>query len=157
MTAGAGPPPGAGFGRAPSAVSSGMAVDGAIPDPNAVLGVYLTFPDRVHAEAIATALVDAGLAACVNLWPGATSVYRWEGRTVTEAEVVGWAKTTAARLPALLAAVRDRHPYEVPCAVAYPAAGGLAPYLGWVRAETAGSDERAGRAEPARPASGADA
>lgn len=126
-----------------------MTVERTPPDPDAVVGVYLTFPERELAEAVAMALVDSGLAACVNLWPSATSVYRWEGRTVTEPEVVGWAKTTAARLPALVAAVRERHPYEVPCAVGYPAVGGFAPYLAWVRAETADGGAVAGAGEAA--------
>jgi periplasmic divalent cation tolerance protein len=101
-----------------------------------VVGVYLTFPDVATAERIATALVEAGLVACVNLLP-ATSLYRWGGRVVREAEVVAWAKTTRDRLEALTALVAELHPYDVPCVVAYPTAGGAAPYLDWVRAETA--------------------
>jgi len=107
-------------------------------DADAVVGVYLTFPDAVTAEAVGEALVEARLAACVNAFAPVTSLYRWQGRVVREAEVVAWAKTTASRLPALVAAVQARHPHEVPCAVAYPAVGGAAPYLDWVRAETTG-------------------
>ena len=101
-----------------------------------VVGVYLTFPDGATAAAVAEALVAERLAACVNVLPPATSVYHWEGRVVREAEVVAWAKTTRGRLGALTAAVEARHPYDVPCVVAYPAAGGSAAYLDWVRGET---------------------
>ena len=106
--------------------------------PESVVAVYLTFPDAATAEALATELVDARLAACVNVLPQALSVYRWAGSVVREAEVVAVAKTTAGRLAALVAQVEARHPYDVPCVVAYPAAGGSAAYLEWVRGEVAG-------------------
>ena len=100
-----------------------------------VLAAYLTFPDAESAESIAKTLVERRLVACVNLLPAATSVYRWEGEVVTENEVIGWAKTTRDRLPALVEAVRELHPYDLPCVVAYQAVGGLAEYLGWVESE----------------------
>lgn len=109
-------------------------------DHDAVVGVYLTFPDAATAEAIGAALVEGRLAACVNLFPPVTSLYRWEGKLQRDGEVVAWAKTTRARLGALTAAVQARHPYEVPCVVAYQAVGGAADYLDWVRAETAVGD-----------------
>ena len=107
------------------------------PAPDAVVAAYLTFPDAAAAEALAAELVEARLAACVNVLPGAVSVYRWEGAVVREPEVVAVAKTTTRRLAALVARVEERHPYEVPCVVAYPAVGGSAAYLDWVRGEVA--------------------
>jgi len=106
------------------------------PD-DGIVGVYLTFPDAATAERIAEALVAERLAACVNLLPPATSVYRWEGRVVRESEVVAWAKTTRRRLGGLTSAVVAHHPYDVPCVVAYPATGGSAAYLDWVSDEVA--------------------
>lgn len=113
--------------------------DGAIPHvddrigADDVVGVYLTFPDAETAAAIASALVEGGHAACVNVFPPATSVYRWHGEVKVEPEVVAWAKSTRGRLAALTAAVVERHPHEVPCVVAYPAVGGARAYLDWVR------------------------
>jgi periplasmic divalent cation tolerance protein len=104
------------------------------PD-DGVVGVYLTFPDVATAARVAEVLVAERLAACVNLLPPATSVYRWDGRVVREEEVVAWAKTTRGRLSALSSAVETHHPYDVPCVVAYPAVGGSAAYLDWVRDE----------------------
>ncbi len=101
-----------------------------------VLAVYLTFPDEASAERVARALVERRLAACVNVVPGARSVYRWEGAVQADPEVLAVAKTRATRLAALTAAVQALHPYEVPCVVAYPALGGLEGYLDWVRSET---------------------
>jgi len=109
------------------------------PEPTAgerVTAVYLTFPNETVAIDIAEALVARRLAACVNVLPGATSVYRWEGTVTRDREVVAVAKTTEDRLDALVAAVAEAHPYELPCVVAYPSVGGLAAYLSWVVDET---------------------
>lgn len=101
-----------------------------------VLAVYLTFPDEASAEQLARLLVERRLAACVNLLPGARSFYRWEGTVHADVEVLAVAKTRSGRLGALVAAVREEHPFDLPCVVAYPASGGDAAYLDWVRAET---------------------
>jgi len=98
--------------------------------------VLVTAPPR-RARALARALVERRVAACVNLVPGVGSVYRWKGRVEETRETLLVAKTTAARLPALLAAVEALHPHDVPEAIALPVAAGLAPYLAWVRTETA--------------------
>ena len=65
-----------------------------------------------------------------------TSTYRWDGAIEHADEVLLLAKTWDDRLEALVATLRARHPYEVPEIMAVPAAGGLAAYLDWVRAET---------------------
>lgn len=101
-----------------------------------VVAAYLTFPDEETAGKVARALVQQRVAACVNLLPAGTSVYRWKGEVLTEPEVVALAKTTRAQLPRLIEAVKQLHPYEVPAVVAYPAMGGLADYLAWVVEET---------------------
>lgn len=100
-----------------------------------VVAVYLTFPNEETARDVARALVERRLAACVNVLPVGVSVYRWEGEIVSEPELVAWAKSTAGQLPALVAAVKELHPYDVPAVVAYPAVGGLAEYLEWVKEE----------------------
>ena len=66
-----------------------------------------------------------------------TSVYRWEGKVESAAEVPVLIKTTAARYPALEQAIRNLHPYEIPEIVAIPISHGLPEYLNWVAAETA--------------------
>lgn len=100
--------------------------------------VYLTFPDMDTAAHVARALVDARLAACVNILPGVRSLYRWEGEVQDEGEVVALAKTRAALVDALAARVRELHPYDTPCVVAFPIAGGDAGFLAWVREATGG-------------------
>ena len=116
---------------------------GSVPkEADAVVVVYVTAPDADVARTLADALVGARLAACVNIVPGLTSLYRWEGKVQADAEVLLIAKTTAGRLAALDAHVREHHPYDMPEVLALPTVGGSAAYLKWVAAETRPEEER---------------
>ncbi len=84
------------------------------------------------AERIATALVERGLAACVNVVPGVVSVYRWKGEVHRDEERLLVIKTRGERFEALREALVSLHPYEVPEVLALPIAGGHAPYLAWL-------------------------
>lgn len=106
-----------------------------------VIFVYITAPTLDEAHRIGRALVENRLAACANLLPGMTSIYRWQGKVEQAGEVVVIAKTTAGlfdRLAArvLAARVKEIHSYDCPCIVALPLARGHAPYLDWIAAET---------------------
>ncbi len=101
----------------------------------AVRVVLVTAPPRA-ALPLARALVRRRAAACVNLVPRVRSIYRWKGRVEEAGETLLVIKTAAARVPDLLAAVRELHPYEVPEGIALPVAEGLEPWLDWVRRET---------------------
>jgi periplasmic divalent cation tolerance protein len=101
-----------------------------------VLLAYSTCPDAASADAIARALVDERLAACVNRLPGVQSTYRWQGRVEQADEVLLLIKTTADRLEALTARLRTLHPYELPELVVVEVRAGLPAYLDWVTAET---------------------
>lgn len=103
----------------------------------AVQAVLITAPDADVGAALAGALVEEGLAACVNLVPGVRSIYRWEGAVQDDTEVLLIAKTREALLPALTARVEALHPYDVPEVIALPIAGGSAAYLAWLRAASA--------------------
>lgn len=98
--------------------------------------VLVTAPAEEVAEAIARALVDERLAACVNVVPGVRSVYRWEGSVEAAGEVLLVAKTRADRTTALAARVRELHPYELPEVLELPVVGGAAAYLDWVAKES---------------------
>lgn len=93
---------------------------------------FCTCPDRDSAQRIADALVEARLAACVNVVPGVRSVYRWEGAVECCDEVLLVIKTMSERLEALQARVVVLHPAELPELVAVELAGGLVTYLDWV-------------------------
>jgi periplasmic divalent cation tolerance protein len=99
--------------------------------------VLTNLPDRAAAESLADALIDARLAACVNLLAPCRSIYRWKGAVQHDEEHPVLIKTTEERYPALEQAIRARHPYELPEIVAVPIERGLAAYLEWIAAETA--------------------
>ncbi len=98
-----------------------------------VLVVLITVPSLEVGGRIARALVEERLAACVNLVPGMTSVFWWEGAVQTEAEALLLAKTLSPRFEALAARVRSLHPYAVPEIIALPLHAGHEDYLDWVR------------------------
>ena len=70
---------------------------------SAVHAVLVTAPNVDVAERLATQLVESRVAACANLVPGVTSIYRWEGTVERAEEVLLVLKTSAERLPELLA------------------------------------------------------
>ena len=100
------------------------------------------------AERIARALVEAGVAACVNVVPGVVSVYRWKGAIERDAEALLVIKTRGERFADLQAALLAAHRYEVPELLAFEVAAGHRPYLDWLDASV-----RAPRRRPA-PARG---
>lgn len=93
-------------------------------------------PER--ADAIATALVEERLAACVNALPGVRSTYRWQGKVEREGETTLLVKTSAAALARCTARLRELHPYECPeiVVLAPEVATSFAPYVAWVREQT---------------------
>lgn len=97
--------------------------------------VLVTAPGD-EAGSLARRLVESRLAACANLLPGATSVYRWEGRVEEARETLVVLKTVASRVDALREAVQRHHSYDVPEFLVLPVESGLEAYLSWVRLET---------------------
>ena len=102
-----------------------------------ILVVFATCPNRRVAERIGRTLVEEHLAACANILPGLTSIYRWQGKVCRDPEVLVLLKTRRSCFPALAGRVRELHPYSVPEIVALPVALGSPAYLTWVAASTA--------------------
>jgi len=102
-----------------------------MPEP---LLCLCTCPDAPSARRLAGLLVEARLAACVNVLPGLTSVYRWQGAVESADEVLLVIKTDAAHYPALEEALQREHPYELPEVVAVSIAAGSTRYLEWLHA-----------------------
>ena len=98
------------------------------------LVVLSTVGKAEDAERIGRALVERGLAACVNVLPAVTSIYRWKGKLEREEERLLLIKTRADRFAALRDALVALHPYEVPEVLALAVADGHAPYLQWLDA-----------------------
>lgn len=99
--------------------------------------VISTCPDESSAQTIATALVEGGHAACVNIVPGLTSVYRWQGQVERDSELLLLAKTTAEAYPRVQEILRQLNPNELPEIIALPVERGLTDYLDWVSHQTA--------------------
>lgn len=94
--------------------------------------ILSTAPDLDVARSIARELVESRLAACVNVLPGVESVYRWEGRVESGAEVLLVIKASASCLPETLERLASLHPYQVPEGIVLPIEGGLEKYLAWL-------------------------
>ncbi len=107
-----------------------------------ILIVMSNAPDKATAHALARALTEAKLAACVNVLPGVQSVYRWQGQIEQTDEVALLIKTTRQNYAQLQQLLVSAHPYDVPELIAWPITEGYAPYLHWVATETA-SDKHA--------------
>lgn len=93
--------------------------------------VLTTIGADADATTLARTLVEERLAACVNLLPPMTSVYRWQGKVEQDRELQIVIKTTADRVPALQTRLRQLHPYELPEFLVIDATGSEA-YLAWV-------------------------
>ncbi len=96
--------------------------------------VLCTCPDAVTARALAQALVEQHQATCVNILPGVTSVYPWEGRIESAAEQLLLIKTTTLHYERLERFIKAHHPYDIPEIIAMPIERGSSDYLGWLRA-----------------------
>ncbi|MGQ0659206.1 MAG: divalent-cation tolerance protein CutA [Chromatiales bacterium] len=94
--------------------------------------VLTTCPDAQTAERIAGRLVEDRLAACVNIQGGIRSVYTWRGAVESAEEYLLLIKTARERYPEVEAAIRARHPYELPEVIAVPIIAGSEAYLGWI-------------------------
>lgn len=94
--------------------------------------VLATASDPMSAERLATLLVEARLAACVNVIPGVVSIYRWKDAVVRDGERLLVIKTTADRFEELKKRLVAEHGYDVPEVLAVPVADGHAPYLAWL-------------------------
>ena len=102
----------------------------------AAILILTQMPDRASAQALARALVEARLAACVSIGTPVESLYHWRGEIETAQEIPVAVKTRAERYAAVEAAIRARHPYELPEILAVPVVHGFAPYLDWIDSET---------------------
>lgn len=93
----------------------------------------VTAPDQDVAERLGRVLVEERMAACVNIVPGITSLYRWEGAVQNDTEVLLIIKTTMDGFDALRRRVLQLHPYDAPEVIDVGVRDGDPAYLEWVR------------------------
>lgn len=98
--------------------------------------VFMTAQNEGEAARIARALVEAGLAGCVNIIRDIRSIYRWQGKTEDEKEVLMIAKTRKELFKAIEERVKELHSYTVPEIIAVQIVEGSKDYLKWLREAT---------------------
>jgi len=97
---------------------------------------FCTVDSLDTARSLSQALVGERLAACVNIVPGVTSVYKWQGEVEEASELLLIIKTSPKRVEDLTRRIAELHPYDVPEVISIPVDGGLPSYLDWVLSET---------------------
>jgi periplasmic divalent cation tolerance protein len=99
--------------------------------------VYMTAGSEAEARRLGRELLDARLAACINILGPIHSLYRWKDELQDDQEVALIAKTVTGRLPQLVEKVTAVHSYDCPCVVSLPVSGGNPEFLEWVAGEVA--------------------
>ena len=99
--------------------------------------IYSSLSSVAEGERIGGALVDQGLVACIDIFPGMTAIYVWEGKRQRESEAAMLVKTRAALAPRVIAEARKLHPYSNPALLVLPVEGGSEDFLRWIAEQTA--------------------
>ena len=103
-----------------------------------VIIILCTCGSTAEADHIANMVVAEGLAACVNIVPGAKSVYRWQGKVEIAPEWLLFIKTRVDLWERLEKRILELHSYDTPELLRLPVSGGSEKYLAWIGSETAG-------------------
>jgi periplasmic divalent cation tolerance protein len=101
-------------------------------DPNECMVAFIMAGSHAEALQIGRTLVERRLAACVNLVPGITSIFRWEGKISEEQEILLIVKSRHERFDEIVKAVKGLHSYQVPEIVGMRLSNGLQDYLKWM-------------------------
>lgn len=99
--------------------------------------LYVTHPNSNGAKELASELVQTKLAACVNILEQVTSVFEWKGKVALEKECVLIIKTDLDNFRAIETLIVNKHPYECPCILSIPIQGGHAPFLEFIKMNSA--------------------
>ncbi len=95
--------------------------------------IILVTSNPAQSDTIASCLVEEQLAACVNILPNITSVYRWDGDICRDTENLLIIKTERRMWPSVEERIRALHSYDTPEMLCLPIESGYAPYLDWIR------------------------
>ena len=119
-----------------------------MPDHEYLL-VSITTNSSEEAKRIADALVQERLAACVNIVPAITSIYRWQGEVHRDNEVLLIAKSRPELFESLAARVQALHSYEVPEIISLPITDGETSYIEWLDASLRIGEKQCANQRPA--------
>jgi periplasmic divalent cation tolerance protein len=98
--------------------------------------VVTTVGTEEQASLIAREIVARRQAACVNIFPGVRSIYRWQGKICRDGEFVLLAKTLEGEFEAVAATIRELHSYELPEILSFAVERGEANFLQWIADST---------------------
>ena len=100
--------------------------------PNHYQIILCSCPDKDSAEEIAHSLVNARLAACVNIVPGVTSVYLWHETIESAQEHLLLIKACQSNYQDIESLIKQLHAYELPEIIAVSIENGSPEYLRWI-------------------------
>lgn len=98
--------------------------------------IYCTVPNEFTANLIATTIVEESLAACVNILPSVTSIYKWEDQVQTDNELLLIIKTTQEKYEQAEKRIKELHEYTTPEIIAVPIINGSEEYQNWIEKAT---------------------
>ncbi|MGD9867284.1 MAG: divalent-cation tolerance protein CutA [Hyphomicrobiales bacterium] len=98
--------------------------------------IYTTFPSEAEARRLGRELVERRLAACVNIIPGMTAIFEWEGRIDEAAEISMLIKTRRSLASEVMAETKKLHPYTVPALLVVDIADADPAFAAWIDAQT---------------------
>jgi periplasmic divalent cation tolerance protein len=108
----------------------------AMPNTGRAALIYTTFPTKSEAKKAGRALIENGLAACVNIFPKMVSIYKWEGEVQKSKEAAMLIKTSSHRAEEVLAEIKRLHPYSLPARLTLAVDGGGSDFLEWIQQQT---------------------
>ena len=104
-------------------------------DKNNFILVITTVSSETEAKKLGQALIENKLAACVNILPSITSIFRWEGKISAETELIIIAKSHQKLFPMIKEMILSIHSYDVPEIISLPISSGSEEYLKWIEQE----------------------
>lgn len=81
--------------------------------------IYITCKDEEEANLIASDLIESHFAACANIIPKITSIYKWEGKVCKDSEAILILKTHRDKFSLIENRVKELHSYDCPCIVSW--------------------------------------
>lgn len=106
------------------------------PSDQEILLVMTTITDIEKGKELARQIINKRLAACCNIVPSITSIYRWQDEVCEDTESLLVIKTSKSRFNLLCDLIKARHPYQLPEIIALPITSISQEYLSWVIQET---------------------
>lgn len=99
--------------------------------------IYVTTPSKEVAIELGGKLVEARLAACVNILPAMTSIYEWQGTLHRDDEAVLIVKTSQSRIEEVMREIKSSHPYDCPAIFSWSPETVEPTFLQWIETQSA--------------------